>query len=84
MQRGLSLSLATFQTISRLKWGRELTVGCPVVVSPLPREWSCLYRRGHPPKSFPVFRNIFKVEERTFSGAVQAMTELTVFLRGGS
>ena len=23
------------------RWGRELTVGCPVVVSPLPREWSC-------------------------------------------
>src|SRR5438105_6107672 len=32
--------------------GRKLTVGCPVVVSPLPREWSCLYRRGEPPNSF--------------------------------
>ena len=25
--------------------GRRLTVGCPVVVSPLPREWSYVYRR---------------------------------------
>src|SRR5579859_2057519 len=33
-------------------WGRELTVGCPVVVSPLPREWSCLYRRGQSGISF--------------------------------
>src|SRR6266700_6069502 len=32
--------------------GRRLTVGCPVVVSPLPREWSCLYRRGQAPNSF--------------------------------
>jgi hypothetical protein len=24
----------------KILWGRELTVGCPVVVSPLPREWS--------------------------------------------
>jgi len=32
--------------------GRRLTVGCPVVVSPLPREWSCMYRRGQPPISF--------------------------------
>ena len=33
-------------------WGRELTVGCPVVVSPLPREWSCWYRRGQGGISF--------------------------------
>jgi hypothetical protein len=32
--------------------GRRLTVGCPVVVSLLPREWSCLYRRGEPSNSF--------------------------------
>src|SRR5713226_8857007 len=32
--------------------GRRLTVGCPVVVSLLPREWYCLYRRGQPPISF--------------------------------
>jgi len=38
---------------SELKfWGRVLTVGCPVVVSPLPREWSCLYRRGEGGISF--------------------------------
>src|SRR6266436_935154 len=58
----LGLSSTTFQQVQALTgsaksakslkinkevvWGRWLTVGCPVVVSPLPREWSCLYRRG--------------------------------------
>src|SRR5260370_23339538 len=40
-------------------WGRELTVGCPVVVSPLPREWSCLYRRGQGGISFLIVRSFF-------------------------
>src|SRR5712692_1144666 len=38
--------------INRGRGGR-LTVGCPVVVSPPPREWSCLYRRSPPHKCFP-------------------------------
>ena len=29
-----------------------LTVGCPVVVSTLPREWSCFYRREQWAKGF--------------------------------
>src|SRR6266700_723087 len=32
--------------------GRRLTVGCPVVVSLLPREWSYWYRRFQPLNSF--------------------------------
>jgi len=32
--------------------GRRLTVGCPVVVSLLPREWSYWYRRFQPQNSF--------------------------------
>jgi hypothetical protein len=40
-------------------WGRELTVGCPVVVSPLPREWSYLYRRGQPDFSFLIVQKYF-------------------------
>src|SRR5207244_13447996 len=32
--------------------GSRLTVGCPVVVSPLRCEWSCLYRRCEAPDSF--------------------------------
>ena len=32
--------------------GRRLTVGCPVVVSLLPREWSYRYRRCQPQNSF--------------------------------
>src|SRR5215831_18052227 len=41
-------------------WDRGLTVGCPVVVSPLPREWSCLYRRGEAPKSFFNLQKYFR------------------------
>src|SRR5260370_2239406 len=40
-------------------WGRELTVGCAVVVSPLPREWSCLYRRDQGGISFLIVRSFF-------------------------
>ena len=36
----------------RLFRGRRLTVGCPVVVSLLPREWSYRYRRCQPQNSF--------------------------------
>ena len=36
----------------RLFRGRRLTVGCPVVVSLLPREWSYCYRRCQPKNSF--------------------------------
>src|SRR4029077_14921486 len=37
-----------------------LTVGCPVVVSPLPREWSCLHRRRFPANSFLKFAIFFR------------------------
>src|SRR5208337_259972 len=37
--------------------GRKLLVGCPVVASFLPREWSCWYRRSHPSKCFSSFEN---------------------------
>src|SRR5208337_215408 len=37
--------------------GRKLLVGCPVVVSFLPREWSCWYRRSYPSKCFSSFEN---------------------------
>jgi hypothetical protein len=47
-----SASFEPFQVF----WGRRLTVGCPVVVSPLPREWSCLYRRWQHQISFPEFK----------------------------
>jgi len=38
--------------VLREERGRRLLVGCPVVVSPLPREWSCSYRRVFPCKCF--------------------------------
>ena len=44
-----------------LERDRRPTVGCPVVVSLLPREWSCLYRRYFPQKCFSVpERNLVK------------------------
>jgi hypothetical protein len=47
-----SIYLSMICGFLQILWGRELTVGCPVVVSPLPREWSCLYRRGQLRLSF--------------------------------
>jgi hypothetical protein len=41
------------------KRGRKLLVGCPVVVSFLPREWSCLYRRRQATKCFLGIRKNF-------------------------
>ena len=82
-----SSSLATFPTISRLKWGRELTVGCPVVVSPLPREWSCLYRRGHPPKSFRYFQQYVALPSAhrlvVIAEARDAARKILLRVRGG-
>jgi hypothetical protein len=51
------LKLHVFNSLSVFFRGRELTVGCPVVVSPLPREWSCTLRRWQPSKSFLTFEN---------------------------
>ena len=49
-----------------LKRDRRPTVGCPVVVSLLPREWSCLYRRYFPQKCFSVpERNLVKIYQLT-------------------
>jgi hypothetical protein len=52
MRRAIALAGAQKGTAKTFDWGRELTVGCPVVVSPLPREWSCWYRRGQSGISF--------------------------------
>jgi len=46
--------LSRRQTCFVMERGRKLLVGCPVVVSFLPREWSCPYRREFLPKCFLV------------------------------
>src|SRR5579884_1205044 len=62
-------SIEEYPQLARFR-GRRLTVGCPVVVSPLPREWSCLYRRGHPQNSFLAPQKYFAVVQ---SGPVCAV-----------
>src|SRR6266403_3250543 len=66
------------KTMKLIFWGRELTVGCPVVVSPLPREWSCWYRRRQGGLSFLEEQRFFGVDGGEIGRGMLGQPEMAV------